>query len=96
MATTNARWAAGVGQRATVRGFRSTFSDWSTEEGNAPMLVEVALADVVQGVEGAYRRTDCWTSEGRWASHVSRGCRTRDNQDYRGRESRRMGRWPNR
>ena len=58
MAPTNARGAAGVGERTTVRGFRSTFSDWSTEEGNAPMLAEVALADVVQGVEGAYRRTD--------------------------------------
>ena len=53
MAPTNARWAAGVGERATVRGFRSTFSDWSTEEGSAPMLAEAALVDVVQGVEGA-------------------------------------------
>ena len=58
MAPTNARWAAVVGERATGRGFRSTFSDWSTEEGSAPMLAEAAVADVVQGVEGAYRRTD--------------------------------------
>ncbi|MYE07052.1 MAG: site-specific integrase, partial [Chloroflexi bacterium] len=58
MALTNALWVAGVGERATVHGFRSTFSDWSAERGNAPMLAEAALAHVVQGVEGAYRRTD--------------------------------------
>ena len=58
MALTNALWAAGVGERATVHGFRSTFSDWSAERGNAPMLAETALAHAVQGVEGAYRRTD--------------------------------------
>ena len=58
MALTNALWAAGVGERATVHGFRSTFSDWSAEQGNAPMLAEAALAHAVQGVEGAYRRTD--------------------------------------
>ena len=51
-------WAAGVGERATVHGFRSTFSDWSAEQRNAPMLAEAALAHVVQGVEGTYRRTD--------------------------------------
>ena len=58
MALTNALWAAGVGERATVHGFRSTFSDWSAEQGNAPTLAEAALAHTVQGVEGAYRRTD--------------------------------------
>ena len=58
MALTNALWSAGVGERATVHGFRSTFSDWSAERGNAPMLAEAALAHTVQGVEGAYRRTD--------------------------------------
>ena len=58
MALTNTLWAAGVGERATVHGFRSTFSDWSAEQGNAPMLAEAALAHTVQGVEGAYRRTD--------------------------------------
>jgi len=58
MALTNALWAAGVGERATVHGFRSTFSDWSAQQGNAPMLAEAALAHTVQGVEGAYRRTD--------------------------------------
>ena len=58
MALTNALWSAGVGERATIHGFRSTFSDWSAEPGNAPMLAEAALAHTVQGVEGAYRRTD--------------------------------------
>lgn len=41
--------------QSTVHGFRSTFSDWSAEQGNAPMLAEAALAHTVQG---AYRRTD--------------------------------------
>ena len=57
MALTNALWLAGVGERATVHGFRSTFSDWSAEPGNAPMLAQAALAHTVQGVEGADRRT---------------------------------------
>ena len=54
----NALWAAGVGERATVHGFRSTFSGWSAEQGNTPMMAEAALAHVVQGVKGAWRRTD--------------------------------------
>ena len=58
MALTNTLWAAGVGERATIHGFRSTFSDWSAEPGNAPMPAKAALAHTVQGVEGAYRRTD--------------------------------------
>ncbi|MCY4628510.1 MAG: site-specific integrase [Acidobacteria bacterium] len=44
MALTNALWAAGVRERATLHGFRSTFSDWSAEQGNAPMMAEAANA----------------------------------------------------
>lgn len=39
--------------------------EWSAKQGNAPMLAEAALAHVVKGVEGAYRRTDLSTSDGR-------------------------------
>jgi integrase len=40
-------------------GFRSTFRDWAAERTNFPRWVcEVALAHVVQGVEGDYRRGD--------------------------------------
>jgi integrase len=44
----------------TVRGFRSTFSDWAAEQTNAPSEVrEMALAHTVSDkVEAAYRRGD--------------------------------------
>lgn len=44
---------------ATPHGFRSSFRNWCAERTNAPNFVaEMALAHVVKGVEGAYRRTD--------------------------------------
>ena len=55
----------GVGERATVHGFRSTFSDWSAEQGNAPMLAEAALAHVVQGWKAPIAGPTCLRSEGR-------------------------------
>lgn len=59
MALTNALWAANMGEHATVHGFRSTFSDWSAEQGYAPMLAEAALAhENTNASEAAYRRTD--------------------------------------
>jgi integrase len=43
----------------TVHGFRSSFRDWAGEETHFPREVcEAALAHVVGGVEGAYRRGD--------------------------------------
>lgn len=44
---------------ATVHGFRSTFRDWCGERTSFPReIAEAALAHVVGGVEGAYRRGD--------------------------------------
>ncbi len=44
---------------ATVHGFRSTFRDWSSENGYARDLAERALAHTVKNqVEAAYHRTD--------------------------------------
>jgi integrase len=43
----------------TIHGFRSSFRDWAGEETHFPREVcEAALAHVVGGVEGAYRRGD--------------------------------------
>jgi integrase len=42
---------------ATVHGFRSSFRDWAGDVADAPReIAEAALAHVVGGVEGAYRR----------------------------------------
>ena len=42
---------------ATLHGFRSSFRDWSGDETSHPReICEAALAHVVGGVEGAYRR----------------------------------------
>ena len=43
----------------TTHGFRSAFRDWCGNETSFPREVaEAALAHVVGGVEGAYRRSD--------------------------------------
>lgn len=48
-----------LGYSETVHGFRSSFKDWAVEQTNHPNIVsEQALAHVVGGVEGAYRRGD--------------------------------------
>jgi integrase len=47
------------GGRCVPHGWRSTFRDWSGDDTNYPRdLCEAALAHVVGGVEGAYRRGD--------------------------------------
>jgi integrase len=52
-------WTDRDGRRITVHGFRSTFRDWAAEQTDYPREVaEMALAHVVRGVEGAYRRGD--------------------------------------
>ena len=43
---------------ATVHGFRSSFRDWCGETGVPREVAEHCLAHVVQGVEGAYQRSD--------------------------------------
>lgn len=46
-------------QNATVHGFRSSFRDWAGDNTHYPREVcEAALAHVVAGVEGDYRRLD--------------------------------------
>lgn len=42
----------------TAHGFRSSFRDWCADTGRDRELAEAALAHVVGGVEGAYRRSD--------------------------------------
>jgi hypothetical protein len=43
----------------TVHGFRSSFRDWAAERTTfANHVAEMALAHVVRGVEGDYRRGD--------------------------------------
>ena len=46
------------GRVVTAHGFRSAFRDWAADHGYPRDLAEAALAHVVAGVEGAYRRTD--------------------------------------
>jgi integrase len=59
----------------TVHGFRSSFRDWAGEETLFPREVcEAALAHVVGGVEGAYRRGDALEKRRElmqaWAAYV--------------------------
>lgn len=49
---------AGLADRATVHGFRSSFRDWCADTGKPREIAEAALAHVVGGVEGAYFRSD--------------------------------------
>ena len=59
----------------TVHGFRSSFRDWAGDETHFPREVaEAALAHVVGGVEGAYRRGDALEKRrelmGAWAAYI--------------------------
>ena len=61
---------------STIHGFRSSFRDWCSEATNTPREVaEAALAHAVEGVEGAYARTDHYerrvTLMERWAAFVT-------------------------
>ena len=66
-----------LGSRATPHGFRSSFRDWCSETGEREVVGEAALAHVVRGVEGAYRRsTYIQERRGlmqRWANHCEPG-----------------------
>jgi integrase len=61
---------------AVPHGFRSTFRDWAAETTHFPRDVcEMALAHVVRGVEGAYRRGDLFEKRRRlmdaWATYIT-------------------------
>ena len=62
------------GVDSTIHGLRSSFRDWAAETGVDRAVAEAALAHVVQGVEGAYRRTDLLEARRaimeRWGEHV--------------------------
>lgn len=64
-----------LAERTTPHGFRSTFRDWCGESGVRRQDAEAALAHTVQGVEGAYFRSDLFERRRRvmakWAAFVS-------------------------
>ena len=66
---------AGLADRATVHGFRSSFRDWCAETGKPREIAEMALAHTVGGVEGAYFRSDLFERRCRlmnqWASFLT-------------------------
>ena len=66
---------AGLADRATVHGFRSSFRDWCAETGKPREIAEAALAHIVGGVEGAYFRSDLFERRRRlmdsWAAYLS-------------------------
>ena len=66
---------AGLADRATVHGFRSSFRDWCAETGKPREIAEAALAHTVGGVEGAYFRSDLFERRRRlmadWAAYLS-------------------------
>ena len=66
---------AGLAERATVHGLRSSFRDWCADSGKDRQLAEMALAHVVQGVEGSYFRADLYARRERlmqqWADYIA-------------------------
>ena len=59
----------------TVHGMRSAFRDWAAERTSYPNhIVEMALAHVVGGVEGAYRRGDLLDKRRRLMAEWARYC----------------------
>ena len=66
---------AGLADRTTVHGFRSSFRDWCAETGKPRELAEAALAHTVGGVEGAYFRSDLFERRRRlmdeWATFLT-------------------------
>ena len=63
-------------ESATVHGFRSSFRDWCADTGKPRDIAESALAHVVQGVEGAYFRSDLFERRRglmeQWAAYITR------------------------
>lgn len=67
-----------MGVDAVPHGFRSTFRDWAAEQTDYPREVaEMALAHVVHGVEGAYRRGDLFGKRvdlmADWSAYLTTG-----------------------
>ena len=66
---------AGLAEKATVHGFRSTFRDWCADTGKPRQVAEAALAHAVRGVEGAYFRSDLFERRRRlmdsWAAYLT-------------------------
>ena len=64
-----------LGIEAVPHGFRSSFRDWCAESGQPREIAEAALAHTVQGVEGAYFRSDLFELRRQvmdaWAEHIS-------------------------
>lgn len=58
MALTKLLRDRGLAERGTVHGFRSAFRDWCADAGKPREVAEAALAHAVNGVEGAYFRSD--------------------------------------
>ena len=67
----------GLADRATVHGMRSAFRDWCADSGVSREIAEAALAHTVQGVEGAYLRSDLLerrrTVMAAWADYLDTG-----------------------
>ena len=63
------------GLAAVTHGFRSSFRDWCSDTGQPRELVEMALARVVRGVEGAHTRSDLFEQRrrlmDRWAAYLT-------------------------
>ena len=59
---------------AVPHGFRSSFRDWCAETGQPREIAEAALAHTVQGVEGAYFRSDLFEQRRQvmdgWADYI--------------------------
>ena len=64
-----------LGIEAVPHGFRSSFRDWCAESGQPREIAEAALAHTVQGVEGAYFRSDLFERRRQvmeaWAAYIS-------------------------
>jgi integrase len=77
--------------KATIHGFRSTFSDWAAEQTNAPSEVrEMALAHAVgDKVEAAYRRGDLFEKRRQLAEAWAQYCDGEGARGEQGRSARR-------
>ena len=66
-----------LGLAGTPHGMRSAFRSWAAEQGVPREVAEQALGHVVQGVEGAYQRSDLLERRlvlmGEWAGYVAGG-----------------------
>ena len=67
----------GLIERTTIHGLRSSFRDWCAERSVDREIAEAALAHVVQGVEGAYLRSDLFARRAvvmqQWAEYLETG-----------------------